>query len=256
MTVAALKAELAEYGVDPEGLCEKEELVQVLCAVRASKVEAAAAAEEKAAAKAAATAAARGAGGGDAGTGGPRVGPSFPQAPQPPPRTGPSSQSWSLPTVELQGRWFRNNGATIIISNDVVTFSNGATAKLLPTGPMIFCMLFDGRNHQGRLSGMNIAWSDGDVWTRTGGTRPNGPERPKAGSGPRAGELPQRGGHSRAQALACLELAGNPSQDEIRKAYKKAALRWHPDRRQNHDKAEEAKERFQEVRAAFEFLQT
>lgn len=34
-----------------------------------------------------------------------------------------------------------------------------------------------------------------------------------------------------------------------------AHVRWHPDRRQNHDCADEAKEKFQEVRAAFEYLQ-
>merc|ERR1711957_1120454 len=52
-----------------------------------------------------------------------------------------------------------------------------------------------------------------------------------------------------------LGLAGNPTAEEVRRAYKLAALRWHPDRQQNHNCAEEAKKRFQEVRAAFELLQ-
>jgi len=58
-------------------------------------------------------------------------------------------------------------------------------------------------------------------------------------------------------ALDCLGLSGvdSPSADEVRRAYKQAALKWHPDRQQNHLCAEEAKERFQAVRAAFDYLQ-
>jgi len=64
---------------------------------------------------------------------------------------------------------------------------------------------------------------------------------------------------TRHSALACLGLncinSANPTLEEIRRAYKQAALKWHPDRQQNHGCAEEAKQRFQEVRAAFEVLQ-
>lgn len=63
---------------------------------------------------------------------------------------------------------------------------------------------------------------------------------------------------TRPQALACLGLEGRErgfSPAELRQAYKGAALRWHPDRRQNHANPEEATVRFQEVRAAFELLQ-
>lgn len=69
----------------------------------------------------------------------------------------------------------------------------------------------------------------------------------------------QKGAMTRYAALACLGLdcisSVDPTHDEIRRAYKQAALRWHPDRQQNHGCAEEAKQRFQEVRAAFEVLQ-
>merc|ERR1711933_633603 len=68
----------------------------------------------------------------------------------------------------------------------------------------------------------------------------------------------QRATMTRHSALACLGLkciGANPTIEEIRRAYKQAALKWHPDRQQNHGCEEEAKERFQEVRTAFEILQ-
>ena len=37
-------------------------------------------------------------------------------------------------------------------------------------------------------------------------------------------------------------------------AYRKQALRWHPDRRQNHDKPEEAGQKFNAAKEAFDFL--
>jgi len=62
-------------------------------------------------------------------------------------------------------------------------------------------------------------------------------------------------GLTRAEALKCLGIiSSDPSADEIRKAYKQAALLWHPDRQQNHERKEEATKKFQEMRAAFEFL--
>jgi DnaJ-class molecular chaperone len=53
----------------------------------------------------------------------------------------------------------------------------------------------------------------------------------------------------------CLGLAGDPSKEDVRRAYKQAAMLWHPDRPQNHGCSEEAKNRFQDVKAAFDFLQ-
>eukprot|EP00916_Digyalum_oweni_P014783 GHVL01024206.1.p1 GENE.GHVL01024206.1~~GHVL01024206.1.p1 ORF type:complete len:578 (-),score=91.06 GHVL01024206.1:948-2648(-) len=43
-----------------------------------------------------------------------------------------------------------------------------------------------------------------------------------------------------------------PTQVQIKGAYKKCALQWHPDR--NHDKQEEAKTKFQKIVAAYEYL--
>mmetsp|Transcript_19984 Transcript_19984/g.36079 ORF Transcript_19984/g.36079 Transcript_19984/m.36079 type:complete len:544 (+) Transcript_19984:161-1792(+) len=60
---------------------------------------------------------------------------------------------------------------------------------------------------------------------------------------------------TRAEALKCLGISSSdPTADEIRKAYKQAALLWHPDRQQNHERKEEATRKFQDTRAAFEFL--
>lgn len=60
---------------------------------------------------------------------------------------------------------------------------------------------------------------------------------------------------TREAALTCLGLKGSPTGEEIRRAYKQAALQCHPDRPQNHAIAEEAKANFQQVKAAFDLLQ-
>jgi len=262
-SVADLRAELSKFGLDTAGLVEKEELVRVLLAARTAQE-----AEEEAAASASASAQAGpnssspsssvpppktpykqpspggGGGGGDAGAG---TGP-HPHIPPPPPRKeGPK-----LPKAELQGRWFRSSGAAILIAGEVVTFSNGETATLEATATG-FSMVFAGRTHHGKLSKGSIVWSDGDVWGRTSRS---GPQRPKGGGARPPPPASNNSGMNREKALQCLEISTpNPTDDDIRKAYKKAALRWHPDRRQNHSKADEAKEKFQEVRAAFEYLQ-
>lgn len=64
-----------------------------------------------------------------------------------------------------------------------------------------------------------------------------------------------RGKMLRATALACLGLPAEATSEEVRRAYKQAALRCHPDRQHNHGSEEDAKRRFQEVREAFELLQ-
>lgn len=68
-------------------------------------------------------------------------------------------------------------------------------------------------------------------------------------------------GMSRARALEILGFTSGPgtlppSPPEIRRAYRRAAMRWHPDRRQNHGREEEAKRNFQDLRDAFELLQS
>lgn len=49
-----------------------------------------------------------------------------------------------------------------------------------------------------------------------------------------------------------LEISENATQEEIKKAYRKLALRWHPDK--NLDNPEEAKKKFQEVNKAYGVL--
>lgn len=59
---------------------------------------------------------------------------------------------------------------------------------------------------------------------------------------------------TRQEAIANLGLADDISTEEVRKAYKQVALRWHPDRRHNHGNEEEATRRFQEAKEAFDFF--
>ena len=49
-----------------------------------------------------------------------------------------------------------------------------------------------------------------------------------------------------------LELSNNATQDEIKKAYKKMAIKYHPDK--NPDNKEEAEEKFKKVAEAYEIL--
>lgn len=50
-----------------------------------------------------------------------------------------------------------------------------------------------------------------------------------------------------------LGLASDASEDEIKKAYRKMAMKFHPDRNQG-DKAKEAEEKFKEIKEAYETL--
>jgi DnaJ family protein B protein 4 len=51
---------------------------------------------------------------------------------------------------------------------------------------------------------------------------------------------------------AILGLKADADEEEIKKAYRKAALKWHPDRHQN-DK-EVAEKKFKEISEAYEVL--
>jgi len=87
-----------------------------------------------------------------------------------------------------------------------------------------------------------------------GGSNQGGSSGSQGAKGKRGGKA-AAGDAERTKALACLGLDANASPEEIRKAYKQAAMKWHPDRRQNHAQPEEAKQRFQEIRAAYDTLQ-
>ena len=49
-----------------------------------------------------------------------------------------------------------------------------------------------------------------------------------------------------------LELSRNASEADIKRAYKKLALNWHPDKNPNNQK--EAEKRFKEINEAYEAL--
>ena len=59
-----------------------------------------------------------------------------------------------------------------------------------------------------------------------------------------------------ASLYAILEASAGASTDELRKAYRRAALRWHPDKHAQADGAQqaEAAERFKQVQAAWAVL--
>lgn len=62
------------------------------------------------------------------------------------------------------------------------------------------------------------------------------------------------GGRSEALQLLGFQPFTRPDPAELRAAYRKACLKWHPDRRHNHACPEEATHQFQRVKAAFDLL--
>jgi hypothetical protein len=60
----------------------------------------------------------------------------------------------------------------------------------------------------------------------------------------------------RTEALKLLGFAPTalPSRDEIKKAYRAGALKYHPDRQHNHEDPEKAAAMFRRVKAAFDIL--
>merc|ERR1712232_1408557 len=56
-----------------------------------------------------------------------------------------------------------------------------------------------------------------------------------------------------ANEILGLARSASPSEDEVKKAYRKKAMQWHPDRQQNHDFTEDATAMFQKVKEAFDY---
>jgi len=63
---------------------------------------------------------------------------------------------------------------------------------------------------------------------------------------------------SRIDALRVLGFAptDRPTMQQLKAAYRKGALQWHPDRAQNHHNADLATEKFQGIKSAFDMLQS
>lgn len=57
---------------------------------------------------------------------------------------------------------------------------------------------------------------------------------------------------NRTSALRVLGLNGNVGEEDIKKAYKKLAVKWHPDK--NQDNKELAEEKFKEISQAYQLL--
>ena len=97
------------------------------------------------------------------------------------------------------------------------------------------------------------------------GKRQQGGGGGAAGSGGGGGggappKVPLRPGGTRAErraaALAVLGFGPTETPDlsTLKAAYRQCALKWHPDRKQNHDRVEEATENFQKAKEAFDAL--
>lgn len=83
-------------------------------------------------------------------------------------------------------------------------------------------------------------------------------ESPKPEKKPEAepGKAPTSKGSTRSLRLQALGLPpdSNPTPEELRAAYKRAALQWHPDRPHNHERVEEAAAKFRQAKEAYEVL--
>ncbi|CEM13264.1 unnamed protein product [Vitrella brassicaformis CCMP3155] len=90
-----------------------------------------------------------------------------------------------------------------------------------------------------------------------GGSRPTHPSQPSSQQSHRQGAVAaKRQWALPVEHLRVLDLPTTaiPSQAQLKAAYRQAALRWHPDRRQNHTQQDKATDMFQKVREAFDML--
>jgi len=119
------------------------------------------------------------------------------------------------------------------------------------------CSTPSGHDRGGHPGSPHSSSQDHGSEDRPGGTRRSPKAEEPSGEAPPPQSPQSSTGMTREAALECLGLpAGEQlTAAELRRAYKAAAMRWHPDRQRNHTKKEEATRRFQDVRAAYELLQ-
>lgn len=213
----ALKAELTQLGADFKGICEKEELMQLVCEFRAHSA----------------------AGGGSTRATRRPSGSARDAGQSPHPSAGSRSASRKVHESSSQSEQ-RSHSKREGCGPD----AHGAEAR---GGEGAAGSSSKGAVASGPRPGKGSAGSE---------ARKPQPSVPREEAPPKQPEPPSRkGGLTREEALRYLEIAGeDPTASELSKAYKQAALKWHPDRPHNHERQEEATKRFQQARAAFELL--
>ena len=100
-------------------------------------------------------------------------------------------------------------------------------------------------------SGWNSAGAGAGASRRRTPTPPRGHRRRSSGAAPAAG--------AKMSLCDAREYLGfgrfeEPSEELVKGQYRKLAMQFHPDRRQNHNKKEEATEKFQRLQEAFNLL--
>lgn len=103
----------------------------------------------------------------------------------------------------------------------------------------------DQEDDAGRSAAGNAATgTPGDSGPRRAGKTP-GPAPPaRAPASGRAGHL----------QLLGFGPAAEPSEEDLRKAYRTMAMRWHPDRPHNRERPAEATQKFQQAKDAYEYF--
>eukprot|EP00927_Polykrikos_kofoidii_P079334 TRINITY_DN76117_c0_g1_i1.p1 TRINITY_DN76117_c0_g1~~TRINITY_DN76117_c0_g1_i1.p1 ORF type:complete len:509 (+),score=77.54 TRINITY_DN76117_c0_g1_i1:323-1849(+) len=115
------------------------------------------------------------------------------------------------------------------------------------------------RNTSDRTSGAGSPTQSASAPRNAGSSSSGGASRSSRTSSPTkpAPTPPPPTKMTRAEALNYLGLDERSTKltaEDLRRAYKAGALKWHPDRQCNHGKEEDATKRFQDVRAAYEYL--
>eukprot|EP00746_Dinoflagellata_sp_MGD_P124950 gnl/MRDRNA2_/MRDRNA2_59622_c0_seq1.p1 gnl/MRDRNA2_/MRDRNA2_59622_c0~~gnl/MRDRNA2_/MRDRNA2_59622_c0_seq1.p1 ORF type:complete len:583 (+),score=106.70 gnl/MRDRNA2_/MRDRNA2_59622_c0_seq1:96-1844(+) len=242
-SVSELKQELTKLGASADGAVEKEELVQLLAALRETGTSGPTERKPGGSANFAASF-----------PGNPK---SAPPSTTPPPRPSPKAGSSRTASKEsVNGTWvctvckrsnFNFDGVCQVCGTDKDYVSRKSTSSDSHGPRSSTGAQANSRSSQspqsprhGRSSTSSTPGAQGSAKSSQSSSNANPPRV--------ASKL------TREQALAHLGLGKDATNEEVRKAYKQAALRWHPDRRQNHGNEEEAKKRFQEAKEAFDYF--